>query len=269
MREVIPVVLLTAFLVFGCGDKLVRSDDMPTNQYQPSGKDAVRDMLESITAVNKKSPLTYAADFTIDGTIGQKTYRLMGSAQFNRKLRAMHVAFLDFIFRSPITTVFQDGDMIRIYYPVEKKLFVDSCKTIDLANYGGVSVNFDLLYSVLTGAMPLIPDYTVKQGLISNDGKELMLILENGLYYETISFIDKSPDKIKLINKSTGDKYEIYMKKPIIQGDSHFFANVIIVSQNTPLRLDIRFSRIRLNTPVKVKTIQDARLPGNVKIIQM
>jgi hypothetical protein len=130
-------------------------------------------------------------------------------------------------------------------------------------------VNFDLLYSVLIGTIPLIPDYTVKQGLISNDGRESILILENSLYYETISFIGKSPDKIKLINKTTGDKYEIYMKKPIIQGDSHFFANVMIVSQTPPLRLDIRFSRIRLNTTVKVKTIQDARLSGNVKIIQM
>ena len=269
MRAVIPVVLLVAFAAFGCGDKLVRGDDILISQYHPSGKDAVRDMVDSISAINKKSPLTYAADFTVDGTIGEKTYKLMGSVQFNRKLRAMYIAFLDFIFRSPITTVFQDGDVIRIYYPAQKKLFVDNYKTIDLANYGGVSVNFDLLYGILTGAMPLISDYSVKQGLASNDGKESMLVLENSRYYETISFSGNSPDKIKLINKTTGEKYEIYMKKPIIQVNSYFFANVMIVSQNTPIRLDLRFSRIRLNAPVKVKTIQDARLPGNVKIIQM
>ena len=264
-----PVVLLTVSVVFGCGDKLVRGDDVLRNQYHPSGKDAVRDMVDSLTAVNKKSPLSYAADFSVDGTIGDKTYKLMGSAQFSRKLRAMYIAFQDFIFRSPITTVFQDGDIIRIYYPAQKRLFVDNCKTIDLANYGGVSVNFDLLYGVLTGVMPLIPDYTVKQGLTANTGKESILILENARYYETISFTGNSPDKIKLINKTTGDKYEVYMKKQIVQGDSHFFANLTIVSENTRIRLDIRFQRISLNTPVKVKTIQDARLPENVKIIQM
>ena len=103
----------------------------------------------------------------------------------------------------------------------------------------------------------------------SNDGKESMLIVENNRYYETISFNGKSPDKIKLINKSTREKFEIYMKKPILQGDSHFFANVMIVSQNTPIRLDIHFNRIHLNAPVKVKTIEDSRLPGNLKIIKM
>jgi hypothetical protein len=269
MRALIPVILLLAATAFGCGNKSIRSDDILVSQYHPSGKDAIRDMVDRISAVNKKSPVSYAADFTIDGTIGDKTYKLLGNAQFNRKLRAMHVAFLDFIFRSPITVVFQEGDVIRIYYPVEKKLFVDNYKTIDLSNYGGISVNFDLLYSILTGGIPLIPDYTVKQGLISNDGKESMLIVENNRYYETISFNGKSPDKIKLINKSTREKFEIYMKKPILQGDSHFFANVMIVSQNTPIRLDIHFNRIHLNAPVKVKTIEDSRLPGNLKIIKM
>jgi hypothetical protein len=269
MRALIPIVLLTVSVAVGCGEKLVRGDDILMSQYHPSGKDAVRGMVDGITAVNKKSPLSYAADFTVDGTIGDKTYKLMGSVQFNRKLKAMYIAFLDFIFRSPITLVFQEGDIIRIYYPAQKKLFVDNFKTIDLANYGGVSVNFDFLYGILTGVMPLIPDYSVKQSLASNDGKESILILENSRYYETISFIGNSPEKIKMINKISGDKYEVYMKNPIVQGDSHFFANMTVVSQSTPLRLDIRFQRIRLNTTVKVKTIQDARIPGNVKIIQM
>lgn len=269
MRAVIPFMLLMVSVAFGCGDKLVRGDDILMSRYHPSGKDAVRNMVDSMSAVNKQAPATYAADFTVDGTIHDKTYKLMGSVQYNRKLRAMHIAFLDFIFRSPITTVFKDGDIIRIYYPAQKKLFVDNCKTIDLVNYGGVSVNFDLMYGILTGSMPLIPDYTVKEGLASNDGKESILILENGRYYETISFVGNSPDKIKLIDKTNRNTYEIYMKKPVIQGDSHFFANVMIVSQDTPVRLDIRFHRIRLNTPIHIKTIQEAKLPGNVKIIQM
>jgi hypothetical protein len=256
-------------VAFGCGNKSIRNDDMLINQYHPSGKDAIRDMVDRISAINKKSPGSYAADFTIDGTIGEKTYKLLGNAQFSRKQRVMHIAFLDFIFRSPITTLFQEGDVIRIYYPVDKKLYVDNVKTIDLANYGGVSMNFDLLYSLVTGAIPLIPDYTVKQGLTGNDGKESMLIVENARFFETISFNGNDPDKIKLIDKNTREKLELYMKKPITQGESLFFSNVMIIAQSARIRLDITFSRIRLNAPLKVKTIQDARLPGNLKIIQM
>ncbi len=35
------------------------------------------------------------------------------------------------------------------------------------------------------------------------------------------------------------------------------------------LRLDITFKKIRLNAPVKVKTVKDIKLPDNLKIIQM
>ncbi len=262
-------VLIIAAAACGCATSAFRDDAAPADQYHPSGKDGIRTMVNSISDINRKSPESYALDFTIDGVYGEKKYKMLGSAQFNRKQRTMHVAFVDFIFRSPVTTMLQEGDVIRVYYPVEKKMFVDSFKKIDLANYGGISIDFSLFHDLITGIIPLISGYSVKQGLAANNGKGSMLILENPRYYETISFQGKDPDKILLVNKKTRDRLEIYVKKPVVQGNCRIYSNVMIVAQTARLRLDITFKRIQLNAPVKVKTVKDIKLPDGLQIIQM
>lgn len=256
-------------ITLGCGTGTFRDEQALLDQYHPSGKDAIRGMVADITDINKKSPESFSLDFNIDSTAGVKKYKVFGSAQFNRKQRMMYVSFLDFIFRSPVTTLMQEGDVIRIYYPVEKKMYVDNTRTIDLANYGGVAIDFKLFHDLITGIVPLIQGYTVKQGLEANNGKGSMLILENPRYYETISFQGSEPDKILLINKNTRERFEIYIKKPVTQSNSRIYSEIMIFAQNISLRLTISFKKIQLNAPVAVKTFKDMKLPDNLKVIQM
>jgi len=260
------------FLVFaatGCTGAGVRIDETPPGQYHPAGDAAVRSMLDSVSALAKKSPLTYSADFNVDGSTGARKYRLLGSAQFNRSGRLMHVAFKDFIFKSTVTMFFQEGDTIRVYYPVEKKMFVDDARTFDLANYGGTSLEYGMIYDIATGTFPLITPYRVREGLAANSGNGSMLVLENRDFFETISFKEGVPDKILLINRKTGEKLEVYIKKIVTQGGSVFFSNIMVVSGRSGLRLEINFNRINLNAPVKVKTVKDVAIPGSVKVFTM
>jgi len=126
-----------------------------------------------------------------------------------------------------------------------------------------------MFYDLITGVIPLISGYSVKQGLAANNGKGSMLILENPNYYQTISFRGNNPDKILLINRKTRERIEIYVKNPVGQGASRIYSNVMIVAQRVPLRLEITFKKIQLNAAVKVKTYKDMRLPDGLKVIQM
>ncbi len=265
----IGVLMIVAATAWGCTTSAFRDVSTPEGQYHPSGKDGIRVMVNTISDINMKSPESYALDFNIDGRYGEKKNKILGSVQFNRKQRTMHVSVVDFIFRSPVMTLLQEGDVIRVYYPVEKKMYVDNIKTIDLANYGGFSIDFRMFHDLITGVIPLITGYSVKQGLIANNGKGSMLILENPRYYQTISFQGNDPDKILLINRKTRDRLEIYVKNPVGQGASRIYSNVMIVAQHIPLRIEITFKKIQLNAPVKVKTFKDMKLPDGLKVIQM
>jgi hypothetical protein len=269
MRFIGSMLVLLAVAAAGCGTTGARVEDTAAGQYHPAGSDAVRGMVEGVSALVKKSPATYNVDFNVDGSAGAGKFKLLGTAQFSRKDRLMHVTFMDFIFKSPVTMFFQEGDAIRVYYPVEKKIFVDDARTFDLANYGGASLEYGLLYDIATGTFPLIRGYSVKEGLAANSGNTSMLIVQNSGFYETISFKDGTPDKILLINRKTREKIEVYVKKIVTQGDSVFFSNMMIVAGGRGLRLEINFNKVRLNTPVKVKTIKEMTIPANVKSYTM
>lgn len=269
MRAFSAALIALAVTAAGCGNNGVRVEDTSAGQYHPAGSDAVRGMVEGVSALAGKSPVTYSVDFTVDGSAGARKYKLLGSAQFSRKDRLMHVTFMDFIFKSPVAMFFQEGDAIRVYYPVDKKIFIDDTRTFDLANYGGASLDYGLLYDIATGTFPLIRGYSVKEGLAANNGNGSMLILQNNEYYETISFKDSMPDKILLINRKTREKIEVYLKKIVTQGDSVFFSNILVVPGGNGLRVEINFNRVRLNTPVKVKTIKEMSIPANVKSYTM
>lgn len=269
VRVVGAVLVCMAVAAAGCAGPGVRVEEAVPGQYHPAGGAAVRAMLDGVSSLVKKSPATCSADFNVSGSTGARTYRLAGSVEFDRSGRLMHIAFKDFIFKSTVTMFFQEGDTIRVYYPVDKKMFVDNTRTFDLANYGGTSLNYSMIYDVATGTFPLIKGYRVREGLAADNGNGSLLVLENGAYYETISFKQGVPEKILLVSRKTGEKIEVYLKKIVNQGDSVFFSNIMVISAGSRLRLEINFNRVSLNAPVKVKTVRDVTIPGSVQVYTM
>ena len=262
------IIVIIGALICGCAKKTLY-DDSTKRPYEPSDEKTLESMVNGIAAINKNSPGSYSVEFTVDGVSDRKKFKLQGNAQFNRKQRMMHAAFLDYIFNTPVTVFLLEGEAVRILFPIEKKMYVDDARTINLANYGGFSINFDILYDLATGTIPLLHDCRIKQGLIAKEESTTLLILENAGYIETISFNENVPDKILLIDKNTKEKLEIYIKKIIQQGASRFFSSLKIISKENSVSLDITFHRILLNNPVRVKTIKDIKLPENLQIIKM
>jgi hypothetical protein len=264
-----PAICLTAItLLFGCAKNMV-SDDTARARYDPSDKNAVRGMLDSLDAINKNSPVSYSANFYVDGTSERKKFKIKGNVQFDGNKKTMHIAFMDYIFGSTVSVFLMEGDTLRILLPVEKKLYVDNSKTINLANYGSGGMQFGVLYDLFTGKIPLPSSYTIRQGLSAKDGRGSLLILENAEFIETISFNENAPDKILLMDKNTRDRLEVYIKEIIDQGGRRFFGSLKIIAEQRSLTLDVTFNNVRLDIPVKVKTIKDIKLPENLQVIKM
>ncbi len=250
-----------------CGGKVVRDDYALDSQYHQSEKASVQEMINRVTEFNNRASRFLSAEFILDGAQRDKKFRVIGNLQYDRESRAMHAAFYDYIFKSPVLVFFVEKDVIHLYYPAEKKLFVDKMKGFDLADYGGPGMSIDLLLTLATGGIPMIDGYHVKQGLDANDGNGSMLLLESSRYFETLSFREDRPDKILLIDRNSRDRFEIYLKKSVDRAEGTFFSNIILVSTQPGLRIDIRFNNMQWKGPVTVKTVRDLKLPPGVRII--
>jgi len=261
--------IITVFVFFsGCATRVVHEGTVPQN-YRPSGAKAVQDMIGTVGAINRNSPSSYAADFYVEGASAKSRFKSVGVARFDRDRGLLQITFVDYIFRSPIALFFLDGNSISVFYPIEKKLFLDNTSRFNTADYTGINIDFNILLDLAKGMIPVLPDYKVREGLITRKGSGSILIIENNESIETISFNNAVPDKLLFINKDTRDKTEIYFKKSIQEGGSRFFNMLKIYGGKSGLELDITFSKVQLNKPVKVKTIKDVKIPPDVQIIRM
>ena len=117
----------------------------------------------------------------------------------------MRITFLDAIFKSILATILKKEDRLEIYFPIDKRLFIEDIKTIDIKKYIDINtnINMKLFSDLLAGKVPIIRSYSVKQVLTEKSDKSdkdesSYLILENKRYFETISFKNRIPDKNRL-----------------------------------------------------------------------
>ena len=221
-------------------------------------------MLARVLEQNSKAVNSYDMDFVAEGFINKQTYKMNGIAQFDGSLNRLYFAFTDFIFKSPISQMFNDKDEVVIYFPSEKKLFKHNAKTMNLRQYGNVSLDYKIVYALITGKIPLIEGYRMREGIVEADGKTSYLILENNKYYETIAFKNDIPDRIKITEKSTGDETEFYYSGWKKYGESMLFGKLSIVAKTANMRFNVIINKVKVNIPVNVKTVKDANLPAGI-----
>ncbi len=236
---------------------------------EKSDNKEVNAMISRIEAINKNAVKTYSASFEVDGAVKKKKFKSIGRASFDRTAGKMYISFLDYIFKSPVTKVYINGKEIIFYFPVDKKLVKDNAATINLRNYNNIDIDYPIIYDLLTGVIPLIKNYSVKQGLAKSDGNKSYLILENDKTYQTISFYKNYPDRIKLVRKKNKRICEIYLKKRMSQDNGYFFRRIVMIEKAADVRIALTFKSLKLNSPVKVKTVKDLKLPRDAKIISM
>jgi hypothetical protein len=242
----------------GSGGKLTQIEDLK-----------IREMMDSVRSINDRSPGSFDYSFTLEGAMKTKKFKSTGTAQFDRKRDRFSASFVDFIFRSPLTSIFQNADEVILYFPSDRKLFRENRKTMNLRNYSGVDISFPVVFSLVAGKIPLLENYAVKEGYVSADGKSSYLILENSECYETISFSDGAPDRIKFLRKREREEMEIYLRRRTLKDGCLLYQNIMILVKALDVKIDITFSAMKVNGPVKVKTISDIKLPVDVQVMTM
>lgn len=266
MKNLIAIALCVLCAALAGCVKGVRDEEVLAS-YHPAESEDVRKMLASVKDLEAKAPRSLAADFIIDGARREKRFRMTGNIQYDGNARAMHAAFFDYIFRTSVLVFLAEGNDLRLYYPVEKKLFVESMKGIDLRDYGGPAMGMEIIMALAAGNIPLVHGYRVKQGLRENSGNGTMLLLENQGYYQTVSFREGVPDKLLIINRESGERFEIYIKNRIYRSDLYCATHMVLVALNTGLRIDLKLKNVKANGPVAVKRVRDIKLPPDVRII--
>lgn len=236
-------------ILSGCVKPVIREE-----KVSQMGSKEPKALLQRINEINSKSAESFNAQISVDFFTDKKKFNSIGDAVFKKNPRMMKIKITDIVFKSPISILIQDGESLKFYFPADKTIYIDKTKTIKLKNYINLDIDFKILYPLIIGQIPVIPDYTIKQGLIAgeSEGKNsgcFYLILENKYIYETISFKNDIPDKILLLQKDTKNKLEIYLEKPFTLSDVLLYKEVRFVLLHSGDRLVYRLKDIKINAP--------------------
>ncbi len=252
-----------------CGKEIIKEEQT----LEKSEREKVYTLLKRLQEINEHSPNSFKAHFIIEGMLNnKKRFKSIGNAVYNKTPTKMKITFIDFVFKSPIAIIVQDGTTLKFYFPAEKKLLIDNINTINLKNYLDLDLEFTLLYRFITGAIPVIENYQIREGLIARAKEkkddEVYIILENDRYFETISFKKDIPNKVLLINKTSKEKSEFYLEKPCCKDNRLLYKSIKFVSTTSGHRIIIRMNSWKDNVKVSPQSIFRLRVPRGTKVIQ-
>ncbi len=261
MKEIV-ILLFLPFLTLACAGGAIQKP------LTPGEKKTVADLMTAVAEINRRTPETLSASMEITGAKSGKKYKSAGEISFDAKAGRLNLVLFDFIFKAPYTMLFKTGDSLSLYYPLEKKLILTTTQKIEPGFVAGLSVDIKTLVDLTSGKIPLIPDYRARQMADSGNPRRALLLLENRDCYETISFIDGRPDRILFVRKESKEKIEVYMKKYHSEGGVQYYRNLRIISESQSMDVEIAFTRISMNKPLKMKTEKDISLPRDVNIVK-
>jgi len=255
------VILFLILLIASC-------TSVPKSELSEAENLKATELLSRINEINASSPVTISSSFTADGNSGEKKFRVEGKVAFDKK-GYYKVTVFDYVFQSPIIEAFREIDKLYFYYPAEKKLLTDDVNKINLSVYTGFKTEYKLLYTLLTGGIPLLENYTLYKCLYDEKAKGYNLLIQNDDFFENIFFNGDVPEKILIMHKKSRDKMEIYLKSHVKKDKSIFFRKCRIVVPEINVSININFLKPVLNTAVPVEKLNPDKLPGKVEIIKV
>ncbi len=256
-------ILIVSLILFisGCSS-------VPKPELSEAENIKAKEFLSRVNEINTSSPNTISSSFSADGNSGEKKFRVEGKVTFDKK-GYYKVTVFDYVFQSPIMEAYRELEKLFFFYPAEKKLLTDDVNKIDLSSYTGFKTDYKLLYTLLTGGIPLLDKYVMYKCLYDEKEKGYNLIIQNDEYFENIFFKGDVPEKILLIHKQSRNKIEIYLKSNIGKDKSVFFKKCRIVAPEINLSINISFSKPVLNTEIFVERMKQDKLAGKVEVIKV
>jgi len=260
-NKFICFIITMIFFISGCSS-------IQKGELSESESIKAKEFLSRINEINVSSPVTILSSFNADGNMGEKKFRVEGMVAFDKK-GYYKLTIFDYVFRSPVIEAYRDLDRLYFYYPTEKKLFVDDVNKIDLYDYIGLKADYKILYTLLTGGIPLLENYSVYKCLYDEKEKGYYLILENDDYFENIFFVNDVPEKILIIHKLSRIKAEIYLKSMVSKDKWIYFRKFRVVVPELNTSFNIGFTNPLLNSSVRIDRLNQDKLPKKTEIVKV
>lgn len=259
--------IFTAAILTSCAT--APANDTVTAQDNQAGDTAAAERLMlAVNTINDNAPATISTSFTADGANNGQKFKIEGTAVFDRKC-CYKISVVDYVFRSRVLDAYREMDSLYFYYPAEKKLLVDDVNRIDIFRYTGFQTSFDLMYTLLTGGIPVLKDSRVTKCVAGSEPDSYNLVLENTGYMQNIYFKGEIPERIMIIHKATKDRMEIYLKSRITKDKSVFYKNIRIVAPGRNISANINFISPSLNGEIKHAKFRREALKKDVETIKV
>ncbi|HPS58558.1 MAG TPA: DUF4292 domain-containing protein [Spirochaetota bacterium] len=261
------VIVLTVASLLSCATAAERETGAARGTVTGDSAAAGKLML-AVKEINDNSPATISTSFTADGASNGQKFKIEGTAVFDRKC-CFKISVVDYVFRSRVLDAYREMDSLYFYYPAEKKLLVDDVYKIDIFRYTGFQTSFDIMYTLLTGGIPMLKDSSVTKCVAGTEADSFNLVLENSEYMQNIYFKGSVPERIMIIHKSTKDRMEIYLKSRITKDKSVFFKNIRIVAPEKNISANINFLSPSLNAEIKPEKFKREVFKKDVEVIKV
>jgi len=269
MKRIVLLYLVPIIMITAC----TTPEITPDRPFTRADNEQVTEIMETIKKVNANAPHSVNAAFRLDGFLDKKKFKASGYFLYNKSPEKARITFVDSVFKSPLTTLVQDGSTIKIHFPAENTLIIDNEHTINLEDYISVPANYHFLKKMITSHIPLLPEYNINRALlpVEDDGEstgEMYLILENDIYYETISFKNSIPTRILLVTRKSRKKFEFYFLEPSTRNGKFRFKGIEMVEPETGNKVSITFSKYKTGQKFSTSKITRLNLKKNVKIFR-
>lgn len=239
---------------------------LPEHRLGEGERSRAEKFLASVVEFNASSPETFSSSFTADGSTGGKKFKILGRAAFDRR-GYYSITFLDYVFQSPILEAYRDLDKLYFYYPAEKRLLVDDARKIDISRYTGFRGDYNLLYMLFTGSIPLIEKYRIYKCTGDSNGYDL--VIENDDFTQTLTFRDDILEKVVYMHRLS--KYEgiIYLGAPVKKGKTVFYRKYRFEIPSYSLDIKVDFAKPLLNGGAAVKKFNPGTVPAKTEVINV
>jgi hypothetical protein len=260
MRK-LSVFLFFAALVFNISCAGIEKKNGAELPVIGAGDAKSAELQSRIKEINENKPSSISSDVTVDGDNRGKKFRFEGSFVYDSKGLAK-LSLVDYIFKGPVLDFYRVMNNLYFHYSSERKIYADKYDKIVFSNYSGFPLDFDFVYTLFTGGIPLIKNITSVKSLGEGSGDSFHLIAESGEYFQNIYFKKDMPERILVIHKMSREKIEIYLQAHRVKDKSYFFHRIRIVVPGADSSFNINFAGTRMNLPVRIDPFRPESVRG-------
>ncbi|MFA5517844.1 MAG: DUF4292 domain-containing protein [Spirochaetota bacterium] len=226
-----------------------------------AGDEKSAELKSRIAEINNNLPCTIRSNVTIDGDNKGKKFRFEGTLLHN-SFGYTEFKVVDYIFKGAVVDFYKNQSDLFFYYPAERKLYIDKIEKINFEAYTGFPIDFSFVHTLLTGGVPLIKDGVAVKSFVEANQDAYHLIIESSEFFQNIYVRKDVPEKILVIHKKSMEKVEVYINSYRKKDESLFFSKLRVVIPGSDLSINIKFTGIRLNDPLKIEPFLPEKIKG-------